>query len=66
MSDESPKQEPKIMQFLFILVSGIVPIITGPWYYFGTNEPLYLLLPFIGIAGILLSISKLKKRKQDQ
>ncbi|BAC15315.1 hypothetical protein ACFQ4N_16495 [Oceanobacillus iheyensis] len=60
----SKKQEPLIMLIIFLLIVGIAPIVSGPLLYFETNEPLYFIFPLIGIAGILLFISKIKKRKK--
>lgn len=48
------------MGIIYLIVCGIVPIIWGPIMYFGTGEPLFLVLPLIGVAAIMIAIVKLK------
>ncbi|GAA0339179.1 hypothetical protein ACFQ4Z_07975 [Oceanobacillus oncorhynchi subsp. oncorhynchi] len=53
-----------IMGIIYLIVCGIVPIIWGPIMYFGTGEPLFLVLPLIGVAAIMIAIVKLKRSKR--
>lgn len=53
-----------IMGIIYLIVYGIVPIIWGPIMYSGTGEPLFLVLPLIGVAAIMIAIVKLKSSKR--
>jgi len=52
------------MGMIYLIVCGIVPIIWGPFMYSGTGEPLFLVLPLIGVAAIMIAIVKLKSSKR--
>ncbi|MFD1414920.1 hypothetical protein [Oceanobacillus jeddahense] len=45
------KPVPLIKIILFLIVSGMAPVIVGPWMYFQTDEPLYWVFPLIGAGG---------------